>query len=66
MVTRRSMDARPYDQWEAAGELDMEARLARRVDELLERQPEPLDPRLDAEIERIVAAAHRELVDGAP
>jgi trimethylamine---corrinoid protein Co-methyltransferase len=53
-----------YDAWSASGGLSMEQRLSLSVDNLLKSHvPEPLDPALEQEIDRLVAASRRELVD---
>jgi trimethylamine--corrinoid protein Co-methyltransferase len=52
-----------YDAWAERGSQSIEQRAAARVDQILAApQAEPLDPPLAQEIERIVAAAKRELV----
>jgi trimethylamine--corrinoid protein Co-methyltransferase len=53
----------PYDVWVAGGGANAADRLQARVEHLLTtHQPEPLDPALAKEIDRIVEAARRELV----
>jgi trimethylamine--corrinoid protein Co-methyltransferase len=52
----------PYDTWLAAGATDYEQRAIPYIDEILSRTAPPaLDAGLEAEIDRIVAAAYREL-----
>jgi trimethylamine---corrinoid protein Co-methyltransferase len=52
-----------YDDWQAGGELTVMDRALARVEHILEQhEPEPLDPSLAAEIDRIVAAARREIL----
>jgi trimethylamine--corrinoid protein Co-methyltransferase len=52
-----------YDAWRERGGQTMEERAAARVDQILAApEAEPLDPALAREIERIVAAAKRELL----
>jgi len=53
----------PYDTWAAEGGKDFEQRAIERVRQLLAtHQPPPMDPKLQAEIDRIVSTARRELV----
>jgi trimethylamine---corrinoid protein Co-methyltransferase len=50
-----------YEAWLERGSQTMEQRAAARVDQILSTQVEPIDPVLEAEIDRIVACARREL-----
>lgn len=53
----------PYDLWEAGGRKTVTDQAVEIVDHILEtHHPEPIDPALSDEIDRIVAAAYRELV----
>ncbi len=53
----------PYDTWAAEGGKDFEQRAVERVRQLLAtHQPPEMEPHLQAEIDRIVSAARRELV----
>jgi trimethylamine--corrinoid protein Co-methyltransferase len=53
----------PYDIWVAAGGTSVADRALKRQRDLLEKhQPEPLDPKLAQEVDRIVEAARRELI----
>jgi len=53
----------PYDTWAAEGGKDFEQRAIERVSQLLAtHQPPPMEPNLQAEIDRIVSTARRELV----
>ena len=52
-----------YDAWTERGSMTMEQRAAARVDQILSGPAAaPIDPALEAEIDRIVAAARRELL----
>jgi trimethylamine--corrinoid protein Co-methyltransferase len=51
-----------YAAWGERGSLTMEQRAAARVDQILAGPVEPIDPVLEAEIDRIVETARRELV----
>ncbi len=54
-----------FDAWQAGGQQTVTDRAQRQVDTILtQHQPEPMDPTLSKEIDRIVAAARRELVAG--
>jgi len=58
----RLLDREFYEAWLSAGATSMEDRIRRRKEEILAtHRPEPLDPALDRELERIVAAARKEL-----
>jgi trimethylamine--corrinoid protein Co-methyltransferase len=51
-----------FDAWQAGGQRTVTDRARRQVDTILtEHRPEPMDPDLSNEIDRIVAAARREL-----
>jgi trimethylamine:corrinoid methyltransferase-like protein len=51
-----------YDGWLASGAKDFEGRLTAQVEQILTaHQPEPLDPAMDSEIERITKLACQEL-----
>jgi trimethylamine--corrinoid protein Co-methyltransferase len=53
-----------YEGWVSTGSQDITSRAQARVDTILrQHQAEPLDPQLSKEIDRIVATAHRELVE---
>ena len=52
-----------YEAWEAGGAKTITDRAIEKVDDILEHhQPEPIDPRLAQEIDRIVEAATKELM----
>ena len=52
----------PYDDWKAQGGLSMMDRAVVKVDQILaQHQPEPVDPALAKEIDRIVETARREI-----
>jgi trimethylamine--corrinoid protein Co-methyltransferase len=52
-----------FDAWQARGQETVTERARRLVESILEEhQPEPMDPGLAREIDRIEAAARRELV----
>jgi len=54
-----------FDAWQARGQETVTERVRRRVESILEEHhPEPMDPGLAREIDRIEAAARRELVAG--
>jgi len=54
----------PYDDWKAQGSLSMMDRAVAKVDQILNHhQLEPIDPLLAQEIDRIVAAAKREILN---
>ncbi|HUS90354.1 MAG TPA: trimethylamine methyltransferase family protein [Phycisphaerae bacterium] len=58
----RLLDRRFYDAWRDAGAETMERRCARaRAEVLAGHHPEPVNAELDRELDRIVAAARREL-----
>jgi trimethylamine:corrinoid methyltransferase-like protein len=53
-----------FDAWQTDGQTTVADRIQRQVDSILrEHGPEPMDPSLSKEIDRIVAAARRELTD---
>ncbi len=53
-----------YETWMSKGNTTTEERAIARVNEILEHhQPEPMEPALAKEIDKIVDAARRELVD---
>jgi len=53
-----------YDAWASRGEKDMGQRAAERVEQILkDYQPEPIDPLLSVELDRILESARGELVD---
>jgi trimethylamine--corrinoid protein Co-methyltransferase len=59
----RLLDRQFHEAWLTAGATDMETRCRQRKEELLAtHQPTPVDDHLSAELDRIVAAARRELV----
>jgi trimethylamine---corrinoid protein Co-methyltransferase len=51
-----------YETWTKRGSKTMEQRVSARVDQILSAPVEPIDPKLEAEIDQIVAAARRELL----
>jgi trimethylamine---corrinoid protein Co-methyltransferase len=61
----RYMDRRPYEVWEAEsdGAVQWATAEARRI--LATHEPAPLDPHLDAELQRIIACLESSLPPGA-
>ena len=58
----RLLDRQFYDAWRDTGAASMEDRCRQAKEELLSaHEPEPIDPHLAAELDRIVTAARREL-----
>ncbi len=55
----RYLDRRPYGQWEEDPDATHRAALERARTLLRDHRPEPLDPALDAELDRIIAAHAR-------
>ncbi len=56
----RYLDRRPYSQWAAEPDAMHRAAAGRALELLRDHRPEPLEPGLDAELGRIVAAVERE------
>jgi len=50
------MDRRPYNEWEEKGDGARDWARARAQQILAAHQPDPLDPRLSAELKRIIAS----------
>jgi trimethylamine--corrinoid protein Co-methyltransferase len=53
------MDRRPYNVWEEKSDNAHDWALAKAQDILQNHQPEPLDPRLSAELQRIIASVEK-------
>jgi trimethylamine--corrinoid protein Co-methyltransferase len=51
------MDRRPYNEWEAKKDDARDWALGKARKTLAEHQPDPLDPRISAEMAKIIAAA---------
>jgi len=52
-----------YDRWVSKGSQDMSSRAIERLNQIMNtHEPDPLDPKLSAEIDRIVECARRELI----
>jgi trimethylamine---corrinoid protein Co-methyltransferase len=59
------MDRRPYEVWEAGGDGAVQWATAEAQRILATHEPEPLDPRLSAELQRIVASREQSEKQGA-
>jgi trimethylamine---corrinoid protein Co-methyltransferase len=55
----RLMDRRPYGQWEEKHDGARDWARARAQDILTNHQPDPLDPKLAAELSRIIATVEK-------